>query len=138
MTAAMGRVLAVLLMAAPGAALAWRAHNGHEVQALGNGVYEVVGRVGSGPQQYWCGIGDYAISVLGVAAVQRIYIWRPLGPSQVRPGRKAVHFALSPPPGADTSVDYSLSVRRAGDNLNAAMAQQYCYDFGYEDFRWRP
>jgi len=130
-------VLAALILALPGAALAWRAHNGHEVRDLGGGVYEVVGRVGSGPMQYWCAAGDYAIAVLGVAAAQRIYIWRPLGPSTIRPGRKAVHFALSPPKGADTSVGYALSVRRAGDNLNAAMARQYCYGDRFEDELWR-
>lgn len=130
--------LAAGLIALPGAALAWRALNGHEVQDLGGGVYEVVGRVGSGAQDYWCGAGDYAISVLGVAAAQRIYIWRPVGPSTVRPGRKAVQFALAPPAGADTATGYALSMRRAGDNLSAAMAQQYCYDNRFNAILWRP
>ncbi|TDK51599.1 hypothetical protein [Antarcticimicrobium luteum] len=129
--------LAALLIALPGAAQAWRAVNGHEVQALGGGVYEVVGRVGSGAQDYWCGIGDYATAVLGVPAAQRIYIWRPVGPSAVRPGRKAVHFALSPPPGADTTTGYSLTVRRAGDNLSTAMARQYCYGNRFDELPWR-
>lgn len=131
-------LLAAAVAMLPGAALAWRAANGHRVHDLGGGVYEVVGRVGSGAQQYWCGAGDYAIAVLGAAAAQRVYVWRPIGPSQTEKGRKAVQFALSPPPGADTTTGYTLSVRRAGDNLSAAMAQQYCYDAGYEDFRWRP
>ena len=132
------KVLAVLLIALPGAALAWRAHNGHRVHDLGGGVFEVVGRVGSGAQQYWCGAGDYAIAVLGAAAVQRVYVWRPIGPSVVEQGRKAVQFALSPPPGADTSTDsYSLTVRRAGESLRAAAAQQYCYDSGFSGVPWR-
>lgn len=129
--------LAVLLVALPGAALAWRAANGHKVHDLGGGVFEVVGRIGSGAQQYWCGAGDYAIAVLGAAAAQRVYVWRPIGPSVAEPGRKAVQFALSPPPGADTSTGYSLTVRRAGDNLRAAAAQQYCYDSGFEAVPWR-
>lgn len=133
----LGYLIAVLSIALPVAATAWRAMNWHEVHDLGGGVYEVVGRVGSGPMQYWCGIGDYAISVLGVAAAQRIYVWRPIGPSVVRSGRKAVQFALSPPPGADTTSGLSLSVRRAGDNINAAMARQYCYDGGFDEDPWR-
>jgi len=129
--------LAALLIVLPGAALAWRAVNGHEVQPLGGGVYEVVGRVGSGAADYWCGIGDFATVVLGVAVVQRIYVWRPVGPSVVRPGRKAVHFALSPPPGAETATGYSLTVRRAGENLSAAIARQYCHDSRFDEFPWR-
>ena len=76
-------------------------------------------------------------AVLGVAVVQRIYVWRPVGPSVVRPGRKAVHFALSPPPGAETATGYSLTVRRAGENLSAAMARQYCHDSRFDEFPWR-
>jgi len=128
---------AALLVALPGAALAWRAANGHHVHDLGGGVFEVVGRVGSGAQEYWCGAGDYAIAVLGAAAAQRVYIWRPLGASATERGRKAVQFALSPPPGTDTSTGYSLTVRRAGDNLSAAMAQQYCYGGRFDDFPMR-
>ena len=77
---------AALLVALPGAALAWRAANGHHVHDLGGGVFEVVGRVGSGAQEYWCGAGDYAIAVLGAAAAQRVYIWRPLGASATERG----------------------------------------------------
>lgn len=129
--------LMALLIVLPGAALAWRAVNGHEVQPLGGGVYEVVGRVGSGAADYWCGIGDFARVVLDVPAVQRIYVWRPVGPSAVRPGRKAVHFALSPPPGAETSSGYSLTVRQPGENLSAALARQYCYGDRFDEFPWR-
>lgn len=126
-----------LLVAIPGAAQAWRAMNGHEVAPLGGGVYEVVGRVGSGAADYWCGIGDFARVVLDVPAAQRIYVWRPVGPSVVRSGRKAVHFALTPPPGTGAEGGYSLTVRRAGESLSAALARQYCYDSRFDEFPWR-
>lgn len=127
-------VLAAAMILVPTLAPAWRALNRHEVNPVGGGVYEVIGRVGSGAQDYWCAIGDYAISQLGAAAAQRIFVWRPVGPSVTRPGRRAVQFALSPPKGADTSSNYALTVRRAGENLLAAAAQQYCYDNRFDDF----
>ena len=131
--------IVALLIAIPGAAQSWRAMNGHEVQPLGDGVYEVVGRVGSGASDYWCGIGDYARVVLDLPGVQRIYVWRPVGPSVTRSGRKAVHFALTSPPGAKAKAknDYSLTVRRTGENLSAVMARQYCYDSRFDEFPWR-
>lgn len=129
--------LAAALAAMPGLALAWDARNGHEVHDLGHGVFEVVGRPGSGAQDYWCGAGDYAISALRVQATQRIFIWRAIGPSVSRPGHKAVQFALSAPEGADTSTGISLTVRRAGDNLSAAMAQQYCFGSRFDAYPWR-
>ncbi|WP_146344051.1 hypothetical protein [Falsiphaeobacter marinintestinus] len=129
------------IVAGPEMALAWRAWNRHEVLPVSEGVYEVVAEVGygTGARDYWCGIGDFAIRVLGTSAIQRIYIWAPEGPSVNRPGKKAVQFALQPPEGADTSTQLSLTVRRAGDNMNAASAQNYCYDnIERERFRLRP
>ncbi|WP_028093757.1 hypothetical protein [Pseudodonghicola xiamenensis] len=126
---------AAALAALPALAWAWRAQNRHEVHDLGQGVFEVVSEVGAGAGDYWCGAGDYAIAALRTPANQRIYIWKPLGPSVSRPGRKAVQFALTPPQGADTSVGLSLAVKRAGDNLTAAMARNYCYD-RVEDRVW--
>ncbi|MDK3019466.1 hypothetical protein [Pseudodonghicola flavimaris] len=125
-----------LLTALPGAALAWRAQNGHQVHDLGQGVFEVVGRAGSGAQDYWCGAGDYARSVLGVAAAQRIFLWAPVGPSASSAGKRAVQFALTAPKGADTTPGLSLSVKRVGDNLSASMAQQYCYGGKFDSFPW--
>ncbi|MGD9864273.1 MAG: hypothetical protein AB7S99_13775 [Pseudodonghicola sp.] len=134
---ALKMALAAALAAMPGLALAWQALNGHEVRDLGGGVYEVIGRAGSGAQEYWCGAGDFAIAVLGAPAAQRVYIWRPLGASVSRPGHEAVQFSLTPPKGADTSTGISLTVRRAGDNLSAAMAQQYCFGGRFDEVPWR-
>lgn len=124
-------VLAALAIMAitPGASWAWRAINGTEVNPVRKGVYEGIPHGHSGPQQFWCGAGDYARQVLGVGPTQRIYIWRAIGPSETRPGAKSVQFALQPPPGKeDYQPGYSLSVKNEGDNLDAAMAQRYCYN----------
>lgn len=118
-------VAALTLSALP--ALAWRAQNGNDVLAVTPEVFEVVQRTRSSASEFWCSAGDYAIRVLGIPVAQRIYIWQPVGASVTTPGRRAVQFSLSPPPGADTSTGYSLSVKRAGDNLTAAAARQYCY-----------
>ncbi|MDE4135082.1 hypothetical protein PXK00_18385 [Phaeobacter sp. QD34_3] len=122
----------------PFSAQAWWAWNHHEVLPVSQGVWEVVSRVGSGPQDYWCGIGDFAIRQLRSSATQRIYIWEGIGPSKNRPGRKSVKFALVPPPGADTSTGYSLSIKRVGDNLSASLARNYCYDRIEDPFFLRP
>ncbi|KIC07798.1 hypothetical protein RA19_21975 [Leisingera sp. ANG-M1] len=117
-----------LAVALPVPASAWRAINRHEVLPVSEGVWEVVARVGTGAQDYWCGIGDFAIRQLRAPVNQRIYVWRGVGPSVNRPGKKAVQFAFGAPPGADTSSRISLNVREPGDNLRVTSAQTYCYD----------
>lgn len=118
----------VALQAAPSATLAFQAFNRLQVEPIGDGVFEVVARVGSSATDFWCGAGDYASRVLNAGATQRIYLWRAIGSSVTRPGKKAVQFSLSPPPGADTSTGYSVTVKRVGDNMNVSLSQSYCYD----------
>lgn len=121
-------VLCLLVLLAPQAALAWRATNGTEVNPVNKTSFEVIPHGRSGPSEFWCGAGDYAIRVLGTSATQRIYISRAIGPSQTRPGAKGVQFSLTPPPEAQGfQAGYSLSVKAAGDSLDAAMAQRYCF-----------
>ncbi|PJE34715.1 hypothetical protein CVM52_20860 [Pseudooceanicola lipolyticus] len=122
-TLTIGAALALL----PTLGSAWTAYNRHEVVPLGDGVFEVVSEVGSGPTDFWCGAGDYAYRQMRAAAVQRLYLWRAIGPSVSRPGRKAVQFSLTPPPGADLQPGFALSMNDVGDNLRAGAAQQYCY-----------
>lgn len=129
----LGVALVAGLLLVPAVASAWRAHNRHEVFPIGNGVYEVLSRPGSGPADFWCAIGDYAIRQDRVAANQRVYIWRAIGASVTRDGYKAVQFAYRPPKGADTSTGLSLTVKRAGDNLNASFARSYCFGDSFED-----
>ncbi|MBQ4826275.1 hypothetical protein J4729_17200 [Leisingera sp. HS039] len=128
-----------LALAVPMPASAWRAINRHEVLPVSEGVWEVVARVGTGAQDYWCGIGDFAIRQLRAPVNQRIYVWRGVGPSVNRPGRKAVQFAFGLPPGVpDRSSSLSLNVREAGDNLHVSAAQTYCYDRLPGRDRWLP
>ncbi len=123
--------LALLLLSIPTWALSWYAWNRYEVYPISDTVFEVIERPGSagGAAQYWCGAGDYAQRVLKTKTNQKIYIWKAVGKSVTKPGRKrAVQFSTiapdeySPPPG------YSLSVRAVGDSLSTAAAQRYCYD----------
>ncbi len=111
----------------PTTAFAFLAQNRAEVLPVSDGVFEVTNSGGSSAQAYWCGAGDYAIAQLRVGASQRVYIWKAEGPSVNRPGRNAVQFSLQPPPGANTTPGYSLSVRAVGDNLTAAAAREYCW-----------
>ena len=132
-------LLLTALISAPGLALAWRAWNWHEVYPVNDKVWEVLSRPGSGPADFWCGAGDYALSVLRAPVVQRIYIWREVGASVTKPGYRSVQFAFEPPAGADTTTGYSLNIKRPGDNLTVAAARQYCFGgkFSLED-RWTP
>ncbi|MFK7752811.1 MAG: hypothetical protein AB8B51_09690 [Sedimentitalea sp.] len=128
---------AVVLM--PNWAGAWRAINQHEVFDVAPGVFEVVSRVGAGPSDYWCGAGDYVRRSIGAASNQRIYLYKAIGPSVARPGKKAVQFALSPPPGGAIEPGLTLSVTATGDRLSAAFAHQYCYgDDPFDPFRLKP
>lgn len=126
-----------LALAIPASAQAWWAFNRHEVLPVSEGAYEVVGRVGTSAQDYWCAIGHFARAALGADATQRVYIVEGIGPSVNRSGRKSVKFSLTPPQGVDLTPGLSLSTKRVGDNLNAATAQNYCYD-RVEDRIWRP
>ncbi|MEY8829005.1 hypothetical protein AB9K34_11415 [Sedimentitalea sp. XS_ASV28] len=138
MKTAIRLALVACLACLPSWGAAWWSFNRLEVFPVSETAWEVVAGVGTGAADYWCGAGDFAQRVLGVSAASRIYIWKSEGPSVNRPGRKAVQFSMSPPSGADTSTGYSLSVKRAGDNLARHAAVQYCYQFDESDIwnRW--
>jgi len=123
-----GAVLAASLILSPGLAHAYRSPTQNDVVQVSGSVWEVLARPGTSAANYWCSAGDFAIRQLGAQAVQRVFIWQPLGPSTTRPGTKSVQFSFSAPEGANTTPGYSLSVKNAGDNLTAAAAQQYCFD----------
>lgn len=134
-------ILAIALTIATAAqADPFRALNRHEVNALPNGDFEVISRVGAGPAQFWCGAGDYAIRALGVASNTRVYLVQDRAPSQTEPGRTAVTFSLTPPASVDQRSSVGqlfLSLDAIGDNLSAVVAQQYCYDhFGERNPRF--
>jgi hypothetical protein len=128
--------LSGLILAMPTVAMAYWAINRHQVLPVSQGVWEVVGRPGSGAQDYWCAFGDFATQTMRLSAGQRLYMWRGIGPSVNRSGYKAIQFSLEPPPGADTSTPITLSMDRPGDNLSRAAARQYCYSGRFAD-PWR-
>ncbi len=126
------------LALAPGMTAAWRAFNLLEVVQISDTVWEVIGEPGSWAVEYWCGAGDYALSVLRSRATTRVYVWRAVGPSQARPRRTSVQFSFTPPPRADTRTGLSLDIKRTGDNLTAAAARQYCFGTNHFEEPWLP
>lgn len=111
-----------------GPVFAWQASNGHTVNPVSDINFEVVGRPGSGGMQFWCAAGDYARQVLGASAVQRIYLVRAPAPAITKNWNRAVLFSLVPPQGAQLRPGFTLSMKRVGDNMNAANAQGYCLE----------
>jgi len=134
MNAVTGFFLTILLAFSPGLAGAWVADNRHHVDFVSETVFEVVGRPGSGGQEFWCAAGDFARRALGAGAAQRVYLVRGPAPAQTRNWNRAVLFSLVPPQGADLSTMQTLSVDRVGDNLNVTMAQSYCVGNKVHDF----
>lgn len=126
MTVFKNLTLAGMLALMPGLAGAWTAENRHKVELVSETVFEVVGRPGSGGQEFWCAAGDFARRVLGAGAAQRVYLVRGPAPAQTRHWNRAVLFSLTPPVDGDLRTMATLSVTRVGDNLNATMAQGYC------------
>ncbi|SDN41957.1 hypothetical protein SAMN05216196_101480 [Lutimaribacter pacificus] len=126
-------VLALALAAAtPAASADFVALNGHRVNALqGAATFEVIGRPGSGPQQYFCAAADYARQVLNAPANKRLSILRGRGPSQTQPGRRAVAFILDDGAGRrpGQGMNFGLSVTEPGFNVSVGMARNsFCYD----------
>ena len=91
----------------------------------------------TGPVQYWGSAGDYARQVLNTSATQRIYLWRALGPGVTEQTTRAVQFSVTPPPDADTTPSFLLSVTNVGDNMSSAAAYQYCLGTGAGQNLWR-
>lgn len=116
----------------PAFAADYVALNAHRVNALeGQGTFEVIGRPGSGPQQYFCAAADYARNVLNAPANKRLSILRGRGPSQTQPGRRAVAFILDDGEGrrAGQGFNFSLSVTEPGFNVSVGMARNsFCYE----------
>ncbi|MFU8882848.1 MAG: hypothetical protein ACNA7Q_10805, partial [Rhodobacterales bacterium] len=89
------------------------------------------------PTEIWCAAADYARRNLGATAPQRIYVAKPLGPSQTQPGhqkaQRSVTFTLTAPDAdPDQAQAFSglqlafLTVRRAGSSFSLTQALHYC------------
>ena len=105
--------------------------NGHRVNPLeGAATFEVIGRPGSGPQQYFCAAADYARRVLDAPVVARVTVLRGRGPSQTEPGQRAVAFIIDDGSGRrpGQNLSFSLSVSEPGFNVSVGMARaSLCY-----------
>ena len=123
-------IAAALGLAAP--AYAYTAINGLTVAPTAQG-FEVIASGGAGPRQIWCAAGQYAHAA-GAGNNDRVAIARGYGPSQTRPGYRAVGFSLGvgngPRPG--DGGNYSVSIRTVGFNLGVAHAESFCADV-YDD-----
>lgn len=122
-------LLVTLAMLAPTVAPAFNARNNLKVAETKPSVFEVVGRPGTSPRNYWCAAGDFVVRT-APAPKARVYLVRGPGPSISQPGRKAVQFTTDPRAAgiASTEPSMSVSVTAVGDNMSAAEAQQFCYN----------
>ena len=129
------------LLAPP--AQAFTAVNGLAVQPRSGGVFEVIATGGDGPRQIWCAAGQFAHQAQRLGLNDRIYIAEPYGPSQSKPGYRAVIFTTQPSaklangPTLGTDGDYSVSLRKVGFSLRVAQAEDFCADvFDEISIRW--
>lgn len=115
------------VLASPG----FTASNLLRVNQVAGSTFEVVGKSGSGPGDYWCAASDYVLRTLTNSATQRIYVVRALGMSQTSGRKSAVQFSTVQPAGGPVNPSVSLTVDRVGENLNSASARAYCYDLKF-------
>ncbi len=110
--------LAALLLATP--AGAFTAQNGLVVNAEGADAFIVPWRGKSGPADFWCAAGDYAIRKLHLAPTATI--WRASEPP--RRSGEAIRFTLRADQAASSTGLVILGAEGAG--LSAASAQSLC------------
>ncbi|MCV2887260.1 hypothetical protein [Ruegeria aquimaris] len=74
---------------------------------------------------YWCGVGDHALTRLGLPGSQRIYVWQGPSPSRARPGERAVTFGFAPPPqGSAPALTNDVGI--IGNTLTVSQAKKTC------------
>ncbi|WP_299281099.1 hypothetical protein [uncultured Tateyamaria sp.] len=105
--------------------------------AIDSNSFEIVEADGAGNAQLWCGAGIYARRVLGERGGD-ITIEMARGPSQTRPGRKAVRFTTDPAAAAAGSSSLSLNVRREGVVFTMTHAYALCRQFPHLKLRTGP
>lgn len=107
-----------LSLATPAAA--FTAQNGLVVEPQGAAGFSVPWRGRSGPADFWCAAGDYAIRVLHLSPADRIY-------RASEPPRRAgqpVDFTLNPDEAASSTGLFTLF--QQGGGLTAGHAQSLC------------
>ncbi|UOA32348.1 hypothetical protein DSM110093_02140 [Sulfitobacter sp. DSM 110093] len=127
----------ICLLPLQAAAQAYRAENWLTVVPLTSRDFEVIEDRGAGARQLWCAAADFAENVIGLPRDERLFIKTPRGPSVSGVGRIGVVFTTDPERvSGDTGKSYSVTVRRAGENLPSHHARQFCLDrlIELEDF----
>ncbi len=120
-------LLICLLLPLQAAAQAYRAENWLVVVPLNAHDFEVIEDRGEGARGIWCAASDFAQTVLALPPAERLYIKTPRGPSVSGAGRRGVVFTTQAGrAGPDVGPSYSVSVRRAGENLPSHHARQFC------------
>ena len=122
-------VLAAVALSA-GAAQAYAARNGFQVQRLSNGNFQVMNRGGLSAPAAWCAAGDYAMAVLGVEPGTAI--WRISEPP--RPRAANIEFSLSSV-GAATSTGIA-TLGGNGASMAAISARNLCAMFNLPGMRY--
>lgn len=111
-----------LMGAGPSAAQEFIAQNGVQVVPVSGG-FSVQGDAGVGARGMWCAAADYARSVEGARAPQRIYV------AEGTKGRGSVTFTLEGAGQSRTPVTIvGLTVRNAGANMGVGHAIGFCAD----------
>tara|TARA_R110002049_G_scaffold140930_9_gene302389 strand:+ start:861 stop:1271 length:411 start_codon:yes stop_codon:yes gene_type:complete len=122
--------LCCCLVPATVAAQAYQAENWLIVVPLNTSDFEVIEDHGEGARGIWCAAASFAQTRLGLPRDQRLYVKSPRGPSVSGVGSKGVVFTTDP--GRVDGVaaqSYSVTVRRAGENLPSHHARQFCKDY---------
>lgn len=115
-------VMGALIAAATGApAFAYLASNGSAVEDRGNGTFHVPYSGLSGPADFWCAAGEYAIRHLHVPVTTRIYRASPVK----RRGGEGVSFSLN---AADSVGSSGLLGFGDDGSVSAAFAESLCQD----------
>ncbi|MDT0682837.1 hypothetical protein RM543_09080 [Roseicyclus sp. F158] len=121
-------VLAAALCLVAGAGQAERQMASNGLYAAGDASgFEVLSLPNRTGADYFCAAGTFARERLGARATDRVEIARPLGPSRVDPGRRAVTFVVTPPERQGfTFRDVVLSTKRTGQNRTVGHAVSLC------------
>lgn len=87
-------ILAVLSVAVPTTAFAFRAISRMDVNKVDKNVFEVVGRAGAIKNDYWCAAGDYLRRELRLPWSTKIYVVSGIGRGVTTGAASAVQFTL--------------------------------------------
>lgn len=121
--------LLCLMLPLQAAAQAYRAANWLVVVPLTARDFEVIEDHGAGARHVWCAAAEFAQDVLGLPRSERLFIKTPRGPSLSGVGRTGVVFTTDPERvNGDIRQSYSVTLRRAGENLPSHHARQFCLD----------